>query len=212
MSVGINLVPRACLAARRRAVRRNGWIVGISVLGAVCGGLWFVRLSAERGATGASERAAYLDARMADVERQLVLALKARNDLLDSARQVADMRQVEWAVDAVADVYRAVSEPIVLTEIRGTAVPVQPPSPPAMVLATPASKPAAPPPEPLRFDRDLAVSGMAADYETVAALLGDLKRTNRWQTVELVRSKSEAYGEAAMVAFRVECRRREGRP
>jgi Tfp pilus assembly protein PilN len=213
MNASVNLVPQACRIARQRIVRRNRWgAVSLTCALAAASGA-FVRYSSSAALEQAGARLTHLQARQADLDRQLAVHLRSRAALLDRARSLSTLRQSLSVPEQLVALAAAAPNGVVLTELRAEAAP--PPAtakpPPPATSAQPraaraASQPIATP------TRRIGLNGLALDHERLTQLMESIRRVPLWQNVELLRAAREPLPGGHAIAFRLECQERSAPP
>lgn len=211
-----NLMPQACLIARQRTLRRNRWggVVVACALALACGG--FARFSTMHAVDLASDRLAHLQARQAELDRQLGILVRTRGALYEQARRLAALRQSQPLPEQLVALAAEAPGGILLTDLRAEApAPPAPdaaharPTPPAAAATAEASAAAQTVSSALRT---IHLSGYALDHEHLTQLIESVRKIPNWQQVELVRASREPLGAGQAIAFRLECRERSPAP
>ncbi len=214
MSCAVNLLPESCHNARRRARRRNAWSVAVVSAGLLVVGTWVAFRATDRTLLWLNRQLASAQSKQCELDRQLTLATRLRNDLTRRARTLAALRQEHLLPEQLLTLTRQAPAGVVFTEITAH------PATGARTAARPGSRAFravgsrwSPPRSTVSHDQSAAngplivqMSGYAVDHDQLTRLIGVLQRVPQWEQVELLGAAREPYRTGTALAFQLECR------
>lgn len=215
MICAVNLLPESCHAARHRLVRRNAWSVVVLCAGVLVFGTWIALRATDRSVHRLNREHESLQAKQSELDRQLTLAIRSRNELAQRARALTALRQELALPQQLLTLAREAPEGVVLMEIQslvqaGDRSLASPPTTSpragsgtagAQALQRPGGRGPEPP--------VVQMTGYAVDHDQLTRLIEALQRIEHWEQIELLRVNREPYLGGMALAFRLECRQAE---
>ena len=200
MNCSVNLLPQSCHDARQRRGRCRLWAaIAAGACVAALGG-WIVQQITDQHRAQLVEELRGVEITQSELERQLLLAVKTRNDLVTHGRALTALRHNQVLADQVYAMATALPGGVVFTEIQAL---------PAVVASPAGRQPAG---EGSVGVQSLAgagpvmhLSGFATNQDELTALIDALQRTQYWQRVELLRASRAPFQQGVALAFRLEC-------
>ncbi|GAF79460.1 unnamed protein product, partial [marine sediment metagenome] len=178
---------------------------------------WLVLRATDQAVDRLTRQFAAAQTRRSELDRQLILATKIRNDLAGRGRALSALRQAHPLPAHLLALTRQAPDGVVFTELRGQPAgdsrqPVQfraktarlpPANTPNQEAAAPAESIAAtserPPPLVVQM------SGYAVDHDELMRLISALQRLPLWEQVVLLSATREPNDNGEVLAFRLEC-------
>jgi hypothetical protein len=211
LSCAVNLLPDSCHYVWRRTRRRKVWTAVALLAALVVGGAWTALRAADQALLRLDRELARVQVEQAELDRQLMLAAKLRNDLANRGRALSALRHRQPLPEQLLTLSRLAPAGVVLTEIRAQPAgevrePVQPSS--SGNTRSPAGNRS-----PESRPRPLLVqfSGYAINHDELARLVAVLQQVPQWEQVELLRAARQPYGSGEALAFELKCRQPEPR-
>ena len=118
MSCSVNLLPQSCHDARQRSGRCRLWTAIVAGACVVALGGWVVQKLSDQHCGQLEDELRGIEMTHSELERQLLLAIKARNDLVKHGRALAALRLEQDLAEQMYAVTTAPSDGIVFTEIQ----------------------------------------------------------------------------------------------
>lgn len=217
MSRGVNLIPAVCRRRRARAGRLRLWTLVCGGAALLVGCAWILVGQDARETARLQAALSAAQAGGTELERELTLAARQRDVLVEKARALLQVRDGGRLASRFAQLHQGAPAGVMLTEVVARPAP---PAPPAAAPAAAAVKPGAPaaalPPaaRPRLLDTDpiVQIAGLAASQADVSALMDALRGVEGWNRIELLRASAQPAAAGELVAFKLECRRAEGTP
>ena len=211
LSCAVNLLPDSCHNVRRRTMRRKVWTAVALSAALLVAGAWAALRAVDQALLRLDRELGRVQVEQSELDRQLMLAAKLRNDLAARGRALSALRHRQPLPEQLLTLSRLAPAGVVLTEIRAQPAgevrePIQPSS--SGNTRSPAANPS-----PESTPRPLLVqfSGYALDHDELARLVAVLQQVPQWEHVELLRATRQPYGSGEALAFELKCRQLEPR-
>jgi len=201
MICAVNLLPDSCLEPRRRAIRRNAWIVVVSAASLLVIGVWIGLRSISRVADRQKRQHDGVLIKQTDLDRRLMLAAVTRNELARRAGALVALRQDQESGGLPRQLFtlsRLAPDGVILTEICSSSS-----------MLSSRMKKLPPGAETKSGNVVVRIAGYAADHDELTLLIDAIQHVERWGHVELIRAAREPYMDISALFFELECRQME---